>query len=311
MKRTSRLTLAVSTLALGVTLGLQPLSISLTAHIVETAGAVAKGGEGGGGNGGGGGGAGGDHGGGGGAGGDHGGGGGRGSEGGRSGSEARGGHDKGDLDGSVAERGNKDGARSTSARGNSGAGSHRGNSEPKGLLEGFLSDVRSATGLGRSGKDAPRTAATKSTKSRDGKTTETTTTTTTVVPTEPVPVTEKISLGRLNAAHALANGNTNKNPNSAVGQIAIYADALRAYLDAKNSTDAKAKQNAEVTMQDAAAALDRVANKPLSEESIAALNEILGIDDVEAADVMKAVETARKGETDETSTTPPAESVEE
>jgi hypothetical protein len=86
---------------------------------------------------------------------------------------------------------------------------------------------------------------------------------------------------------------------------------MSAYSKAMNATNATAKQNAEVAMQDAAAALDRAANKPLSEETIAALNEILGIDGVAAADVMKAVETARKGETDETSTTPPAESVEE
>jgi hypothetical protein len=292
------MTLAVSTLALGVALGLQPLSISFTAQMIETAGAVAKGGEG---NGGGGGGAGG---GGGGGGGGAGGGGGGGGEGGRgSASEARGGghgQDKTDPDRSVAERGNRDGARSTSARGNSGTASHRGNSEPKGILEGFLTDVRSATGLGHSRRDSAKTA-TKSTKSREGKTAVTTTTT--VVPTEPVPPTEKISLGRLNAAHAVANGNTTAARNSAVGQIAAYAAALSDYPTAKSTDKA-------TMMKDAAAALDRATNKELSIETIKALNEILDLD-VDAQDVMDAVKSYRTSESDESLTDTSDSSVEQ
>ena len=154
--------------------------------------------------------------------------------------------------------------------------------------------MRSATGLGRSGRDAPKSTAGKSTKSREHKTTVTTTTTD--VPTTPAPATEKVSIGRLNAAHAVANGNTSAARNSAVGQIAIYAEALREYSTAKTAAS-------EATMKDAAAALDRVANKPLTAESIEALNKILGVDDVAAEDVMKAVETSRKAAADETSTT--------
>jgi hypothetical protein len=162
--------------------------------------------------------------------------------------------------------------------------------------------VRSATGLGRSGRDAPKTTAAKSTKSREGKTTVTTTTK--VVSTAPAPATEKISIGRLNAAHAVANGNTNAARNSAVGQIAIYAEALRDYSTAKTAANA-------ATMKEAAAALDRAANKPLTVETIEALNEILGVGDIAAEDVMKAVETSRKGDTDETSTTSSDASVEQ
>jgi hypothetical protein len=287
----SRITLAVSTLALGVTLGLQPLSVSFTAQMFDTVGAIAKGGDGNGGGGQGGGGQGG---------GGHGGGGGTGGGGHGSAGDARGGGhgpDKSKSDSSVAERGSRDGARSGSARGHAGGESNRGNREPKGLLEGFLTDVRSATGLGRSGRDAPKSTGAKSTKSREGKTTVTTSTT-------PAPATEKTSIGRLNAAHAVANGNTNAARNSAVGQIAIYAEALRDYSTARTAAN-------EATMKDAAAALDRAANKPLTRESIEALNEILGLGDVAAEDVMTAVETSRKEDADETSTTSSDASVEE
>src|SRR5687767_3506032 len=93
----SRITLAVSTLALGVTLGLQPLSVSFTAQMFDTVGAIAKGGDGNGGGGQGGGG--------------HGGGGGTGGGGHGSAGDARGGGhgpDKSKSDSSVAERGSRD-----------------------------------------------------------------------------------------------------------------------------------------------------------------------------------------------------------
>jgi hypothetical protein len=117
-------------------------------------------------------------------------------------------------------------------------------------------------------------------------------------------VTEKVSLGRLNAAHAVANGNTRAAQNSAVGQLAAYAAALAAY--AGEAPESKSKN-----LDDAAAALDRVANKELNTATIEALNAILGVSEtVNAADVMAAVDSLRKSrsedsEEDPTGETPP------
>jgi len=124
-------------------------------------------------------------------------------------------------------------------------------------------------------------------------TTTTTATTTKATTTAPVLATEKVSLGRLNAAHAVANGNTRAASHSAVGQLATYAAALTGYE--KATSEDKSKK-----MEAAAAALDGVANKELNTATIQALNEILGISEtvVKAADVMAAVDALRNPLTD-------------
>lgn len=69
-------------------------------------------------------------------------------------------------------------------------------------------------------------------------------------------------LGRLNAAHASETAMANAAPNSAVGEVAAYRDAVLAG-----------------ETEDAAVAVDAATNKTVTESVLHALNELLGIDD--------------------------------
>jgi hypothetical protein len=97
------------------------------------------------------------------------------------------------------------------------------------------------------------------------------------------------SLGRLNAAHASAQALANASPNSAVGQISAYKDAL---------TDGD--------LEAAAEALAAVSNKTVTEASVKSLNELLGIEmeDAEVTDLVDKVGALEDKEpTEETTTT--------
>ncbi|HEB96032.1 MAG TPA: hypothetical protein ENI96_06350 [Sedimenticola thiotaurini] len=112
------------------------------------------------------------------------------------------------------------------------------------------------------------------------------------------------SLGRLNAAHASATARAHAAPNSAVGMIAEYeraeyasryaaekaADAEQAYQEALNDPDIseeelaglagaaeQAAQEAEEAAETAAEALAAAANKEVTDEVVAAVNDLLGI----------------------------------
>ncbi len=79
-------------------------------------------------------------------------------------------------------------------------------------------------------------------------------------------------LGRLNAfLHASPNALKHTAPNSAIGIVAVqYAGALSAYVDAVNLGTLPAP-----TLDDAAAILAKAANKPLTPEIVAAINQRL------------------------------------
>jgi hypothetical protein len=117
---------------------------------------------------------------------------------------------------------------------------------------------------------------------------------TSVMPTtEAVPV-EKVSLGRLNAAHASTQALANAAPNSAVGRIAAYRDVL------------DVKELDEAAIEDAAKALAAASNKPVTEDTVRALNGLLGIelDDQAVRDIVAKVESLKTSEAAGTSTAP-------
>ena len=83
-------------------------------------------------------------------------------------------------------------------------------------------------------------------------------------------------LGSLNAAHAIANGNTNNNLNSKVGQIRAYMEAFNDYT---NDVDALV----ETEISDVAEALITASNRDLEamnantvEEVVNGVNDLLG-----------------------------------
>ena len=73
-------------------------------------------------------------------------------------------------------------------------------------------------------------------------------------------------LGSLNAAHAIANGNTNDNPNSRVGKIRAYMDAFNDYT-ADPST---------ATVDKVADALIAASNKDLEAMDAATVQDVVG-----------------------------------
>jgi hypothetical protein len=156
------------------------------------------------------------------------------------------------------------------------------------ILGGFLTDLLGERKAGRNGGGKAKSTTEKSAKTREGRNSLATgaksrETRTPVSDEEAVASTttttskEKVSLGRLNAAHALVNGKPNGSLNSTVGQLRAYMDAAK---DGKN-------------ISAAASALMGIANKGLNEESIAALNEILDVK-VSAAEIMSAVRKAEE-----------------
>ncbi len=105
-------------------------------------------------------------------------------------------------------------------------------------------------------------------------------------------------LGSLNAAHAIANGNTNTNPNSRVGQIREYMDAFNDYTADPSNT------NLGIVAQ----ALIDASNKDLEvmgantvEDVVGGVNDLLG-DNIDATD--DALDNAEAAVAEEISPTP-------
>lgn len=81
------------------------------------------------------------------------------------------------------------------------------------------------------------------------------------------------ALGSLNAAHALSKGNTPPaSPNSVVGQLAAYRDAMNAAIAATT------QEERDIALQDAEESLQAAANKDVTDETRSAVNDMLGID---------------------------------
>ncbi|HSE79257.1 MAG TPA: hypothetical protein VLG66_14755 [Alphaproteobacteria bacterium] len=81
------------------------------------------------------------------------------------------------------------------------------------------------------------------------------------------------ALGSLNAAHALSKGNTPPaSPNSVVGQLAAYRDAMNEAIAAPT------QQARDAALQDAEESLQAAANKDVTDETRSAVNDMLGID---------------------------------
>ena len=74
-------------------------------------------------------------------------------------------------------------------------------------------------------------------------------------------------LGALNAYHASANAFKNASPNSRVGKIAAYYEALKAAEE-----DGTVDETEQAALDDL---LDAAANKPLDDETRAAFNDLL------------------------------------
>jgi hypothetical protein len=90
----------------------------------------------------------------------------------------------------------------------------------------------------------------------------------------------------------------NASANSAVGRIAAYRDAVT--LDKDETLD-------EGAIKDAAAALAAASNKPVTEDTVRALNGLLGVEmtDEQVADVVAAVKDI-KAPTQDARATPTA-----
>jgi len=262
MNSTPRVTTLLSTLALGVALGLQPLSLYFASLDVGLSQAHAKNGDGGngGGNGGNGGGGGGN---GGGNGGGHGGGNGNGG-------------DRADRGGSGGHGGSGHGGHGGShANGGGGRGNGSGSGLIDAIRDAFTPDQQRGKSAGNTSRDrqtasinnkgkAPQARDT-SVASRDkakDKASRTDRQTASVPAPAPVPTDKKASLGRLNAAHASQTAMKNAAANSTVGRIAAYQAAVT---------------GDEIDIDAAAAALVAASNKPVTAERIEALNDILGI----------------------------------
>lgn len=78
---------------------------------------------------------------------------------------------------------------------------------------------------------------------------------------------DKLKLGALNAYHASANAYKNASPNSRVGRIAAYYEALKA---AEEDGDVSDEEQAELDKL-----LDAAANKPIDDETREAFNDLL------------------------------------
>lgn len=81
-------------------------------------------------------------------------------------------------------------------------------------------------------------------------------------------------LGRLNAAHASPNARLHAAPNSAVGQIAAYELAATEAISSYKEGSMSYAELMETLAEELAAA----ANKPVDEEVVAAVNNLLGIE---------------------------------
>lgn len=80
------------------------------------------------------------------------------------------------------------------------------------------------------------------------------------------------ALGGLNAAHASPNARENASANSKVGQIAAYEKQM---LEAQAIKDPAQRAAAQA---EARMTLERAANKPVSDDVVARVNEMLGLE---------------------------------
>jgi hypothetical protein len=99
-------------------------------------------------------------------------------------------------------------------------------------------------------------------------------------------------LGRLNGfVHASDKGRTNAARGSAVGEVSHqYAEALQAYLDSGDAVDPLLPRDPLLLAQ-AGAILGDAANKPLSPEIVALINDELGLE-LTAAEIDALLEAA-------------------
>jgi hypothetical protein len=79
------------------------------------------------------------------------------------------------------------------------------------------------------------------------------------------------ALGGLNAAHASPNARENASANSKVGQIAAYEKQM---LEAQAIKDPAQRAAAQA---EARMTLERAANKPVTDDVVARVNELLGL----------------------------------
>jgi hypothetical protein len=82
-------------------------------------------------------------------------------------------------------------------------------------------------------------------------------------------------LGALNAAHASARALANASPNSEVGRIETYKEALDRYLSDLNAGAPPAVLSADITAT--GIALGAAANKTVTTENVDQLNGLLGV----------------------------------
>jgi hypothetical protein len=92
-------------------------------------------------------------------------------------------------------------------------------------------------------------------------------------------------LGSLNAAHAIANGNTNENLNSRVGQIRAYMEAFNDYVAGEEG----------VTVEDVANALIDASNKDLTSMEIDDIKSVVsGVNDLIGDNEQPSLTTAEQ-----------------
>jgi hypothetical protein len=93
-------------------------------------------------------------------------------------------------------------------------------------------------------------------------------------------------LGSLNAAHAIANGNTNDNPNSRVGQIWVYVDR---YGEISDPEDGDAVDEAAQALTDAWNKDTKITDNASVTTVVDGVNDLLGIDEEGVTDTEQAV----------------------
>ncbi len=94
------------------------------------------------------------------------------------------------------------------------------------------------------------------------------------------------ALGNLNAAHASETARSHAAPNSMVGQIAAYEREMQAAIDSYNAAtlgnNTTAQQASLAAMAAAVQGLAAVANKDVTDDVVRSVNDLLGIDPVDA-----------------------------
>ncbi|MBL8696817.1 MAG: hypothetical protein JNK67_00505 [Alphaproteobacteria bacterium] len=85
------------------------------------------------------------------------------------------------------------------------------------------------------------------------------------------------ALGALNAAHASPTARANAAPNSRVGRIAAYEDAMHVALAMPEATPAQRAAKADAIAAARAQELAAAANKPISPAVVARVDSLLGL----------------------------------